>query len=278
MAVAARKIAIAIAATILAVAAIWYAFRISTFNSLSDSDAKWWLSASEKLLLYATAALIIGLIGEWTDLESWKKTGAYKFAKLAVIIGVVGELLGDAGIFESSSRVQLLSDHKVNQATGRALRAQLAILKILEPRNLSDKAITRIIDKLKPLGPQPFTFSVTLAMEEGSDLPKQLGVLLIKDCGWEMQRMPGAMLYKGISGIGVTLGSGVIVSYDENNEVLKGAAKKLIEALADEGIATADEPENPKNPTDDKNVIQIAVGTKPLFLREIESIFPLPSK
>jgi hypothetical protein len=42
-----------------------------------------------------------------------EKTLLYKAAKSAVIIGVLGELLGDAGIFEPTGRLQELFDAKV---------------------------------------------------------------------------------------------------------------------------------------------------------------------
>ena len=78
------------------------------FFALSAVDAKWWLEASEIALLASAFVLTIGLVGEWPDSESWKKRKLYKLAKAGVIIGVIGELLGDAGIFETSARLQFL--------------------------------------------------------------------------------------------------------------------------------------------------------------------------
>jgi hypothetical protein len=201
-------------------------------------------------------------------------------AKAAVILGVMGELLGDAGIFEMSARLQILSDIKLNEASIRAnnasiraLQGQLALLKILKPRNLSSDAQNRIVEKLKPLGPQPFMYSVSMAIEEGSDLPRQLGVLLIKDCSWQMYKQPhGRVLYRGMEGIGAAFGAGVIVTFDEKNPTLKKAAETLVEAVGDEGIAARAEPIDPNNPADNPAAIEIAIGTKPLFLREIETL------
>jgi hypothetical protein len=70
---AAKKIAIAIAAIMLVIAAMWYASKISTFSSLSEVDGKFWLRVSELTLIVAAAVLTLGLIGEWPDSESWKK-------------------------------------------------------------------------------------------------------------------------------------------------------------------------------------------------------------
>src|ERR1700723_3587988 len=82
-----------IALIILAIAAIWYAFEILTFNSLPVSESKTWLGVSEALLIISAILLTLGLLGEWPDSETWKKRFIYKVAKACVIIGVVGELL-----------------------------------------------------------------------------------------------------------------------------------------------------------------------------------------
>jgi cytochrome c-type biogenesis protein CcmH/NrfG len=116
MLVATKKITIAIAAIILAMAAIWYALSILSFNSLSESEASWWLRVSEVVLLVFAALLTLGLIGEWPDSAAWKKRFIYKVAKSCVIIGVVGELLGDAGIFETSARLQVLQETAIKKA------------------------------------------------------------------------------------------------------------------------------------------------------------------
>jgi hypothetical protein len=92
-------------------------------TSLSESHTKWWLGTSEILLLVATVVLVVGLIGEWSDSESWKKRKLYKLAKLAVIIGVAGEFFGDAGIFETSARLQSIEEAKVSDANTRAADA-----------------------------------------------------------------------------------------------------------------------------------------------------------
>jgi hypothetical protein len=109
------KIAIELAAIILAIAALWYAAEILSFSSLSEVDAKSWLKSSEWVLFGSAFLLAIGLAGEWPDSDSWKKRLIYKAAKCAVIIGVLGELLGDAGVFETSSRVQSLEEAEISQ-------------------------------------------------------------------------------------------------------------------------------------------------------------------
>jgi hypothetical protein len=110
------KITIALAAAILVIAGTWYALNIPTFNSLSEPDAGRWLRSSEVVLLVSAALLTLGLLGEWPDSDQWKKRLAYKVAKALVIIGVVGELLGDAGIFETSARLQVLQETAISKA------------------------------------------------------------------------------------------------------------------------------------------------------------------
>jgi hypothetical protein len=85
------------------------------FSSLSEASAKWWLGTSEIALLVASLVLAIGIIGEWPDSERWKKSSWYKAAKAAVVVGVIGEMLGDAGIFETSGRLDSLRDAENNK-------------------------------------------------------------------------------------------------------------------------------------------------------------------
>ena len=118
-----KKTAIAIAGIILATAAIWYAWEISTFSSLSESDATWWVRASEWLLIFSAMLLAVGLFGEWPDSESWKKRFLYKASKGAVIIGVLGELLGDGGIFSAGDRLQEIQGRAISEANTIASKA-----------------------------------------------------------------------------------------------------------------------------------------------------------
>lgn len=111
---------IAIASIIVVMAATWYAWKMLTFSSLDESNARWWLYFSEVVLLASTVLLTFGLLGEWSDSESWKAGLLYKLAKAAVILGVVGELLGDGGIFSAGSRVQALTEVAVSKAISTA--------------------------------------------------------------------------------------------------------------------------------------------------------------
>jgi hypothetical protein len=93
-------------------------------SSLSSDDAKWWLGTSELLLIVSAIVLSLGLGGEWSDSDAWKKRVWYKLAKAAVILGVVGELLGDAGIFEATARLQTLEERSIADANAIASAAK----------------------------------------------------------------------------------------------------------------------------------------------------------
>jgi hypothetical protein len=113
--------------------------------SVSESAAQHWLVASELLLLIATFVLILGLIGEWRDSESWKNSSWYKLAKLEVIVGVAGELFGDAGIFETSARLQTIEGLAIVAANERASNT----IKAAEDERLDRVKIEKaIIDEL----------------------------------------------------------------------------------------------------------------------------------
>jgi hypothetical protein len=126
-----RKRIITAAQTKLAAAAIRKARMILSLSTLSEPDANWWLGASELTLVASAIVLTVGLIGEWPDSESWKKRWLYNAAKVAVVLGVVGELIGDAGIFETSARLAVLQhaaiDHANTQVAAANERAGSAI-------------------------------------------------------------------------------------------------------------------------------------------------------
>jgi hypothetical protein len=110
---ATKKIAIAIAVAILAIAAIWYTWRIS--SSLSELDADWWFKASELMIVLSAILVGLGLLGEWWDSESWKKRWIYKAAKLALVFGVWVEVLADGGIFETGQRLECFHSQEITR-------------------------------------------------------------------------------------------------------------------------------------------------------------------
>jgi hypothetical protein len=113
---------------------------ILSLSNLSVSAANWCLGMSEICLLVSAVVLTLGLIGEWPDSESWKKRKLYKFAKLAVVAGVVGELIGDAGIFETSARLTVLQQTAIEQANTKAANA------ILDAAAANERAVHLAID------------------------------------------------------------------------------------------------------------------------------------
>lgn len=118
-----RKIARVIATAILLIVAILCASKISDFSSLSESDATVWLRLSDKLLIVSAVLVAIGLAGEFSDSNRWKKTGWYEAAKWTVIIGIFLELLGDAGVFQAGDRLQTLEGVAISKAKDSATTA-----------------------------------------------------------------------------------------------------------------------------------------------------------
>jgi hypothetical protein len=157
MVTANRKIARAVAAAALLIVAILFDVKISAFSSLLETEAKSWVRFSDWILIASAILVFIGLAGEFSDSETWKKTVWYEAAKWAVIAGIFFELLGDASVFKSGDRVTELQGQEIitsrieaKEADIRAITAQSALVKVLAPRNLSDDAIKHIIERLKP--------------------------------------------------------------------------------------------------------------------------------
>lgn len=102
------------------------------FGSLSASAAAAWLFWAEIGVLAFSLVLGLGLIGEFPEGGSWRKSGWYVAAKIAVVTGVLGELLSDGAIYSSSARLQTLQEientrlvglySESNSRAGRAVR------------------------------------------------------------------------------------------------------------------------------------------------------------
>jgi hypothetical protein len=147
---------------------------ILALTSLSEADTKWWLGASEIALIVSAIVLAAGLLGEWRESWSWKKRKAYKIAKLAVVLGIVGELVGDAGIFETSNRLQEHADNRVEalRAANLALEAQIA------PRNLSPAAQRDIASALRLYSGKQIRLRAYAVDVEGIRLALQIEAVL----------------------------------------------------------------------------------------------------
>jgi len=129
----------------LAIATVWFAFKITVFSSLPESEIKFWVRIAEIIVFVSAALLVAGLTGEWSENESWKKSFLYKAAKGAVIMGVCGELLGDAGIFEG--------DHRLQEAEGTAIEIAMTHATVAE--TLANDLFTQNMDlraRLSQLG------------------------------------------------------------------------------------------------------------------------------
>jgi hypothetical protein len=234
------KSAIEIAAITLLIAAILYAFEISAFSLLPESEAKSWLHVSEWLLFGSAILLAIGLAGEWPESKEWKEGALYKAAKWAVIIGVVGELLGDGGVFKAGDRVEEIADDKI-----------VALLRIA-PRILPDSDQKRIRDKLKSFEPLSVAVGTTTPLSHAFDidsLATQIAGIFTMP-GW---RSNSTWIW---SGTGDDRPSGVEIGAREGDDNAGKVADILVEELKAAGIDGAHRapkpfapPKGPRPPT-----------------------------
>ncbi len=89
-----------------------------SYNDVSSS-----LGLSESTVFWASAVLILGLVGEYFDEERWKKLVAYTVAKLCVVLAVFVELLGTSAEFRAAARLHEMDEAKINATTVDAARA-----------------------------------------------------------------------------------------------------------------------------------------------------------
>lgn len=275
MAVATKKVTIAIAAVTLAIAATWYAWKVSTFSSLSEADARWWIRASELLLLGATVLLTVGLLGEWSDSESWKARFLYKLAKAAVILGVVGELIGDGGIFEAGDRLQELETKAVSSANLKAgeaveraaqlekdaaiARSELEKLRAAASWREFNKANhDKFVSLVKSL-PKPIASTVIFDSVVGNPEAKHLGDLLAKALSdalsVNIEEPRGLSTCLQCTGVWVCVNSDAAPETVENGKAIRAAFEQS-------GVADAKFCEDPKNAMGSQSTIKTLVGPK----------------
>jgi hypothetical protein len=87
-------------------------------SSLSKGATSLGLNASEVALLLFGVLLVVGLVGEYSELARWKRF--VKTFELFVILGVAGELVADGAIFALSAHLQTLSDLEVARLNNAA--------------------------------------------------------------------------------------------------------------------------------------------------------------
>jgi hypothetical protein len=120
---------------------------------LSKTAAEWSLSISELSLVVFAAVVVIGLVGEhkakpradpWRPATikpaGWKPPGWNwpKAWEWVVIAGIIGELIGDGGVWVSSDALQAISDREtavLADSTEHLRAANLALLQRFAPRS-----------------------------------------------------------------------------------------------------------------------------------------------
>ena len=91
---------------------------MGTLVSFSKSATNTALNWSELALLLFGIILVLGLVGEYVESERWNKH--LKLFEMLVIIGVLGELVGDGGVFLFSNQLQVISESEIADANKKA--------------------------------------------------------------------------------------------------------------------------------------------------------------
>ncbi len=110
------------------------------------------LILSELLLLVFALLVAIGVLGETTKSTRWQPW--HHAFGIIVFIGVAGEMVADAGVFISSSRLQELQEGEVaelTRTTAELRRNNLELEKKVAPRRLSSdqkRAMSAILSRV----------------------------------------------------------------------------------------------------------------------------------
>ena len=262
-------------------AAVLYAARIFSFNSLSEAESVSWLSFSELFLMASSVLLFFGILGEFPELSNWKESLWYKAAKWAVLLGVAGELLSDGGIFRLSARLQLLEEAAIGAAKTEASKANeraaeaenkteelkaknLELEAKIAPRDLSSVQIQSIADAIRPFAGMHFDLSTAEDIEPMRLLDKVEDAL--KSGGWIEQpdTSPSIKFNRmGASAVAVRTVAGVWVLFPtRSGPEYENAAKALRAALDKQGLV-GNLVVISGEQSSDLNVIHVSVGGKP---------------
>ncbi len=96
-----------------------YFFSLFSLSKVATSSALNW---SELVLFIFGIILVVGLVGEYKTPDPHSRR--MKICEMLVIVGVLGELVGDGGIFLFSHQLQVISDSEISDANKRALDAK----------------------------------------------------------------------------------------------------------------------------------------------------------
>lgn len=112
--------------------------------SLSKSATNSALNWSELALLVFGVVLVIGLVGEYKTLEPHSRR--MKLFEMLVIIGVLGELVGDGGIFVFSNQLQVISESEIADANKKAGEAKTSAEISAQAAQTAEDASGRAVD------------------------------------------------------------------------------------------------------------------------------------
>jgi hypothetical protein len=240
------------------------------------------------------------LIGEYPDIDAWKKTTLYFFAKVAVIASVFTELLGESGVYVFGDRLHEIDGKKVTDARQAAAAAEgkaadalskeieleraeaevsniateaakeAAILaREAQPRTIDSPNFKTLVDEMRKYPNTP------IELAAANDWESARLLLQIKDAidaaNWKLEpwSRPGQTLRLNVDDlppVGSITVHGVrrLTAEADWGTSVWNAANVLVEGLFASGILTIsdhDKPDDP-NPMARRGTIRLIVGTK----------------
>jgi len=235
---ATKNNAIKIIIAICAIFLMCLALKISSFSSLSASEAKWWVRVSELTLILSSILLFVGLFGEWPDSESWKKTLLYRAAKAAVIVGVLGELIGDGGIYTAGDRIQEIDEGIIAKLTceNNALQKALAP-RVLLPYRTNRRVSSHLLAEKSFAGINSFSETVvkmqTAPDFESQRLSEDIKILLERAV-WVVNRIDESE--SGLNPEDMREGVSAYWAVNPHNKEAENASRALLLALDGAGL------------------------------------------
>ena len=160
-----------------------------TIVSLSSSDSRWGV-----LLVASTLVVLIGVLGEYvaefTNVLNNRATAKLleRGAVLLLIIGIAGELLGEAKTLSIGDEIAAFQ----NRRTEELKTANLSLEAEIAPRNVSDDELKKLIGSLRPLAGRKVEVRSYLGDTEGHRLLFIVSQIIL-DAG--LQPTPGLMAF-----------------------------------------------------------------------------------
>jgi hypothetical protein len=234
---------------------------------LSKAATEIGLTISEIAILVFGALLAFGAIGEYLE-EHNRLPGCMEWPKLAFIImvvaGLVGEFVGDAGVFGFSMHLQTLSDLELEAERG----ARVAIENRVAWRHLTPQQQNEIANKLQPLaGHLRAVIVYNTGDKEGEVFAREISDTL-HQAGWSVSSPGSITLFAGINQpyeLTPPLATGVHINAAPSEKAVVDAVVCELVRHGFDAVGAADAPPSSIGPQPpyDSRVLAINVDVRP---------------